>query len=151
MGRKHGGIKTPVKPMGYAGNAGVFNRRGDAWVSPKEQHKDFGRNIETENPDLDRHLFAKKASPKPVYLSKKKSAFDTGPSHQDYQRTAAQINLRMQSQIRKAEIGNQGIKLRVVETEEISCPYGCGFKSKDSRIVSAHLRGSRLDICKKRK
>ncbi len=49
--------------------AAVFEQRGDAWVSPRQGLEDFGRNLQTENPDLDQFTHAKKALPR----------FDRGP------------------------------------------------------------------------
>jgi len=34
-------------------NCSIFEERGDPWVSQREGLRDFGRILETENPDLD--------------------------------------------------------------------------------------------------
>jgi hypothetical protein len=47
-----GGIKVPLKPY-LSSSAGAFERRGNPWVTDKEGCKDFNRNREVENPDMD--------------------------------------------------------------------------------------------------
>jgi hypothetical protein len=32
---------------------GAFEKRGDPWINRREQERDFGRNLETENPERD--------------------------------------------------------------------------------------------------
>lgn len=53
---------------GYSSNSKIFARRGDPWVSGREGREKFGRNIETENPDLDQFTRARKAEPKSEYI-----------------------------------------------------------------------------------
>lgn len=52
----------------YTSNAGVFAKRGDPWVTRREGEKAFGRNLDSENPDMDAMLFAKRAQPKVPYV-----------------------------------------------------------------------------------
>lgn len=57
MARKHGFRGTPVKPSGIPSSVGgIFEKRGDPMVSPREGREKFGRNLETENPDFDRYF-----------------------------------------------------------------------------------------------
>lgn len=57
MGKKHGFRGTPVRPNPQPGSmSGSFAKRGNPLVSEREGIKDFGRNIETENPDYDRYF-----------------------------------------------------------------------------------------------
>lgn len=44
--------------MKMGSNASLFEQRGDAWVTPREGREKFGRNLESENPEADSHLFA---------------------------------------------------------------------------------------------
>jgi hypothetical protein len=44
----------------YASNSGVFEKRGDPWVSEREGKEQFGRNLFSEDPDFDRY-FSEKA------------------------------------------------------------------------------------------
>lgn len=46
--------ELPVMPS----NSRIFARRGDPWVSQKEGRRDFGRFLESENPDYDCDVFA---------------------------------------------------------------------------------------------
>lgn len=54
-----GALMKKLKPR-MKTNALIFEKKGNPWVSQKEGEKLFGRNLETENPDLDCFLFAKK-------------------------------------------------------------------------------------------
>lgn len=42
-------------------NAHIFAKLGNPWISLREAIHDFGRNPVSENPDLDRYLYATKA------------------------------------------------------------------------------------------
>lgn len=53
----------------------MFEDRGDPWVSPREGLEGFGRNLNTEDPDLDRYTLAKRAKGK-VGKFAKVSTFD---------------------------------------------------------------------------
>ena len=92
----------------------AFESRGDPLVSPKEGQKDFGRNLETENPDMDRY-FARLATDllKPGQIDKtnegkkRSNAFLTGRKGDDAQRRATNNILaakkKVNEAIRKAE------------------------------------------------
>jgi hypothetical protein len=44
-----------MKPR-YSSNSGIFERRGDPWVSEKEGVREYGRDLFSENPDFDRYF-----------------------------------------------------------------------------------------------
>lgn len=110
MSKKHGFRGTPVRPSPRPGTMGrVFETRGDPMATDKEGRKNYGRNLETENPDYDR-MFAPLARDllKPQQVDKanafrKLSAKDT----YDPQRKAAQIMLETRAKVKKAEEGAQ--------------------------------------------
>lgn len=52
----------------YSSNSRIFARRGDPWISRREGESQFGRNLETEEPELDQFLRAKKAPERPKYV-----------------------------------------------------------------------------------
>lgn len=61
--------KTPK----FTTSTQMFASRGDPWTTDKEGEKNYGRNLFTENPDLERYTAAGKAkakreadNPKPV-------------------------------------------------------------------------------------
>lgn len=39
-------------------SASIFADRGDPWVTQREGREKFGRNLVSENPEMDAHLFA---------------------------------------------------------------------------------------------
>lgn len=49
-----------MKPR-YSSNSGIFERRGDPWVSDKEGRAQYGRNLFTEDPDFDRYFTERQA------------------------------------------------------------------------------------------
>lgn len=49
-----------------ASNSRLFYKRGDPWVSPRQQVEDFGRSS-IDNPEFDQY-FAKKAEPKEPFV-----------------------------------------------------------------------------------
>lgn len=51
MAKKGGGFRG-YKPV-MSTSAGSFARRGDPWVTDKEGRRDFDRQVEIENPDMD--------------------------------------------------------------------------------------------------
>jgi hypothetical protein len=55
----------------YSSNSSMFAKRGDPWVSRREGERLFGRNLETENPELDQFTRARKAEPKPKFIDPK--------------------------------------------------------------------------------
>lgn len=149
MARKHGFRGTPVRPSSrLSSSAGIFEKRGDPMVSPREGLQNYGRNLETENPDYDR-FFARVAHDqlKPPILKPsqvdKGNAFRSrvGNDNYDAQRVATNIVLSMRGNMRKAE-GKviEHTPLTATERGLISCPYNCGLTSKDSRKISEHLR-----------
>lgn len=88
-----------MKPK-YSSNSGIFAKRGDPWVSEKQGQRDFGRNVETEDPDFDAQNFARKAQPKPQYVDPKPKKND----EPDYARRRAAIAYQMQRELRKNKI-----------------------------------------------
>jgi hypothetical protein len=52
MGKKGGGFFRGHKPV-LSSSAGMFARKGDPWVTDKEGRRDFDRQVEIENPDMD--------------------------------------------------------------------------------------------------
>lgn len=145
-------------------NARLFERRGDAWISPKEQQRDFGRNLETENPDLDQYAetgfdlsraglsaldnfeegrpghetILRKAPPRPEYK-------DPPPIGKGRELTG---QLRVTQILLKAKIRerakNNANRLRIVKPDIVHCPhreFGCGFsaKAKNSHHITRHL------------
>lgn len=109
MAKKHGFRGTPVRPAGVSGMGRIFDQRGDPMVTNKEGIKLFGRNAETENPDMDR-FFAGVARDllKPSQVDKTSAlAKVTAKDNYDPQRKAAQIMLETRAKVRKAEQGEQ--------------------------------------------
>lgn len=56
-----------MKPR-LSSSASIFARKGNPWVSDKEGRKDFGRNLDTEEPELDQFTRARKAEPKKAFV-----------------------------------------------------------------------------------
>lgn len=65
-----------VKRPRYSSNAGIFEKRGNPWVSRREGETKFGRNLETEDAEYDfDHRYhqtetvgkPRMAEPRPVY------------------------------------------------------------------------------------
>jgi hypothetical protein len=81
---------------GYSSNSKIFARRGDPWVSGREGREKFGRNLETENPDLDQFTRARKAEPKPKYVEPPKPA----KAEASFSRRKANILAAMHGSIR---------------------------------------------------
>ncbi len=110
MSKKHGFRGTPVRPAGVSGMGRVFEQRGDKMVTQREGIKDFHRNPETENPDMDRY-FAKLARdllrPEQVDRTNALAKVAGAKSNYDPQRKAAQIMLETRAKVRKAEQGAQ--------------------------------------------
>lgn len=116
MSKKHGFRGTPVRPSPRPGTMGrVFETRGDPMATDKEGRKNYGRNLETENPDYDR-MFTQRAEDvfaplardllKPQQVDKA-NAFRklTAKDTYDPQRKAAQIMLETRAKVKKAELG----------------------------------------------
>ena len=143
MARKHGFSGTPVRPSNRPSSmGGIFEKRGDPMVSPREGLEKFGRNLETENPDYDR-FFAKVARDqlKPSQVDKG-NAFRklTAKDNYDPQKAAANIVLKMRSKMREKEPTDLAQHLQNRGKDLIYCPYKCGFSSRDSHQVTVHLR-----------
>lgn len=107
MARKHGFRGTPVKPsLTPSSVAGIFERRGNPLVSAREGREKFGRNIETENPDLDQY-FAERAVLKPSQIDKgnafrkHRAALSANP---DPQMKALQIHRKYQKRLERATV-----------------------------------------------
>lgn len=49
-------------------NSSIFERRGDPWTSDKEGLRDYGRNLLTENADMDWFTRATKAKEKAKFV-----------------------------------------------------------------------------------
>jgi hypothetical protein len=49
----------------------MFANRGDPWVSEREGLTQYGRTMETENPDFDQFAYAKKAAVRTEKASRK--------------------------------------------------------------------------------
>lgn len=111
MARKHGFRGTPVRPpKGPATVGGIFDRRGDPMVSPREGQEKYGRNLDTENPDFDRY-FAEDAQRAKAAQSLKPAQVDTGNAFRravkaspDPQRAAANVIMRMEREMRKSTV-----------------------------------------------
>lgn len=97
-----------MKPT-YASNASVFARRGNPWVSEREGREGYGRNLDTEDPDLD--MFTRAKSAKRPYVPTKTGIHSDlislskprglGPSNtQTPERRFAQINAKLQAALR---------------------------------------------------
>jgi hypothetical protein len=69
-----------AKPR-YSSNSGIFAKRGDPWVSRREGEKGFGRNLETENPELDQFTRARKAESRPKYVDPKPQKAEASFAH----------------------------------------------------------------------
>lgn len=144
MGKKHGFKGTPVKPAGYSSNAGVFEKRGDPFVSPREGLEGFNRNLETENPDYDRH-FARLATDllKPSQRERRK----VKEFHDDPQRRATNAILVMRKAMAAAQGRSEDRNVKDTRGQRVVCPYHCGHTAIDQRAMSYHLRGG----CERRK
>ncbi len=109
MGRKHGFRGTPVRPpRSPATVAGVFERRGDPMVSPREGREKYGRNLETENPDMDRYFAEDRARERAANALLRAGQVDKGNAFRkanakpiDPQRLAANAVLKMEREMRK--------------------------------------------------
>ena len=112
MAKKHGFRGTPVRPNPRPGTMGrVFESKG-LGTSVRDQEKfarSVGRNLETENPDMDRY-FARLATDllKPAQIDrtnegKKRNALLEGRKGYDPQRRAAQNMLETRRKVREAQ------------------------------------------------
>lgn len=93
-------MKGDFRPR-YASNSGIFEKRGDPWVTRREGVRDFGRNLDTEDADRDfDHRFhdtgfgPKQAAPHPERTTERPA-----PRDDDFQRRKANIARRMNSSI----------------------------------------------------
>lgn len=114
MGKKHGFKGTPVRPSGPNTMGRVFESRG-LGTSARDQERfarSVGRNLETENPDMDRY-FARLASDllRPDQIDrtnegkKRNALLSGGGPNYDPQRKAAQIMLETRRKVREAQEG----------------------------------------------
>lgn len=149
MGRKHGFRGTPVRPSPVPSSSSrVFERRGDPLVTAREGREKFGRNVETENPDLDQYFASRAELLRPEQIARgnefrKSIARQPSPQFRAYQTLA-----KMNRELAKAERGTQECR-EPKDAVFIYCPY-CAFRAKDSRKVSAHLRlpKGHINACK---
>lgn len=105
-----------MKPK-YSTNSGVFAKRGDPWVSDRQGLEEFGRVLETEDPDFDAMVRAKKAVPKAPYVDPKPA-----PRVNDFQRQKTNAILAMRRNIRQAE--NNPVSIEAANRPFRPCP-GC--------------------------
>lgn len=156
MGKKHGFKGTPVHPSSRPSSMGrVFDNRGDPLVSPREGQRDFGRNLESENPDLDQYFAARRVEILKPEQIEKGEGFRKSVAKDSYDpnRKAAQILMKMRRDLR--ELGPEDVKEKtdkVSVTVKVPCPFGCSFRGTDKQ-VSHHLRipFGQLGACRKRK
>lgn len=81
---------------GYRTNSDLFAKRGDPWVTRREGERNFGRNVDSENPDYDQFAFAKRASPKVPYVDPPKPEKQAA----SYTQRKTNIIMRARSQAR---------------------------------------------------
>jgi hypothetical protein len=127
----------------------VFETRGDPLVSPKEGQSDFGRNLETENPDYDR-MFAETArdllKPEQIDRTRALKKFGAKPSH-DPQRVATNIILQMRSKMRKLEEGAQKAR-EVKKRDDGVLPDNIPATNYDAGLRAKELGLSQKDAAK---
>lgn len=78
-------------------NSSIFERRGDPWVTDRNGREDFGRNLETENPEMDQYTRASRARERFDMGSEKRST----PGDLDLRRRV-NILARMHREMREA-------------------------------------------------
>jgi hypothetical protein len=89
----------------YTSNAGIFEKRGDPWVSRREGERDYNRNLEIEDPEYDfDHRFheAGNVIGKPVVAPRRQEHHDPKPvrrEEDEFARRKANIARRMNSNI----------------------------------------------------
>lgn len=88
----------------YSSNARIFERKGNPWVSRKEGEKDFGRNVETEDPeyDFDHRFHDTDRVGKPRQALARPDYRDAipAPKEDDFGRRKANALLKMRSDMR---------------------------------------------------
>jgi hypothetical protein len=117
------GIKGTLRPN-YSTNSGIFEKRGDPWVTTREGVKDFGRNIETEDAERDfayRH-FDTAFGPKPAKPHVEAKEQRPTKSDDDPERRKASIARRMQMAMNRRSAGT--IKVDAPTRTFNPCP-GC--------------------------
>lgn len=156
MGKKHGFRGTPVKPSSrLSSTAGVFERRGDPLVSPREGQEDFGRNLETENPDMDQYFAARRVEtlrPEQIDTGNAFRKSVTKPNVPTARLRAAQVMQEMHRAHRAA--GKQVINIpeeKPTVKRKVKCPF-CSLHATDKQI-SHHLRlpAGSIGACKYKK
>jgi hypothetical protein len=128
-------------------NFKIFEDRGDPWVSPREGREKFGRNTNSENPDVDSVLFAKKATKvgPPAVVKRKKEA----EREPDIARKKAAIALAL-----KRAMNNT---VRVEEPDEVIKEFKFFSKGNHEELgripfdTSALLDKERIELRKKAK
>lgn len=97
-----------MKPK-YHSNSDIFARRGNPWVSDREGREGYGRNVQTEDPDLD--CFTRAATAKPYVDTRSGLHADLTPTSsrpgksitQSPARRFASINAKLQRELRKLD------------------------------------------------
>lgn len=84
--------------------ASLFERRGDPWVSPRSGREDFGRNLDTEDPDMDSFTRARKAPVK----TEPPSAFPKKNQDPDDARRLANLRNQFHRKMNKIENRRRG-------------------------------------------
>lgn len=107
-----------MKPR-YSSNSDIFRRRGNPWVSRREGENDFGRILETENPEMDQFTRARKAEPKPPFVSPSPTA---KPAEGDFATRKANALAKMHRDMR--EHSGHMVKQRTAPHLFKPCP-GC--------------------------
>lgn len=98
-----------MKPK-YHSNSDIFARRGNPWVSDREGREGYGRNVDTEDPDLDCFTRAKMAD-HPYQPTRSGLHADIAPTTakpgksitQSPAHRFASINARLQRELRKLQ------------------------------------------------
>jgi hypothetical protein len=98
MGKKGAGERH-LKPR-MSSSSTSFARRGDPWISDKEGLRDFGRNLDTENPDMDMFTKARKAEPKSIFKDSPRVELGN-----DFHKRKAKISFAMNQKLVKLRKG----------------------------------------------
>lgn len=140
MSKKHGFRGTPVRPSPRPGTMGrVFETRGDPLVSPKEGQKNYGRNLETENPDYDR-FFAPIARDllKPEQVDKTRALGKLNVKKDDPQRRATAIVMSMRKKMNRIAVEGRSPRKEQDGVLPDNLP-----KTKHDRVMNKEWHGAR--------